>query len=238
MMRLKIFFLGLLLILVPCYAGTSKPMPAFRAVKMVSVGKRPGRRPHLLRNQPHQAHPLVVLDAGHGGKDRGAKVETVLEKRLALSTTLLVKRALEELGYLVVLTRSHDVSLTLPRRVGIANKMDATIFVSLHYNSASNPSAKGIEVFYYPSQKEVVRSKESKHLANCVLYQIVDQTSMHSRGVKKGNLYVNREAEMPSILIEGGFLTNPTELSNLKNRDFLTRLAHGIARGIDKYLKT
>ena len=224
--------------LTPCYAGTSRPMPAARAVKRVSVRKRPVRRTHLIRNRPHQAHPLVILDAGHGGKDRGAKVESVLEKRLSLTTVLLVKRVLEELGYRVVLTRSHDVSLTLPRRVGIANKMDATIFVSVHYNSASNPKAKGVEVFFYPSKKDTSRAKESKHLANCVLYQMVDNTSMYSRGVKKGNLYVNREADMPSILIEGGFMTNPNELSNLKSRDFLGKLAQGIARGIDKYLKT
>ena len=237
-MRLSIFFLGVLLLLTPCYAGMSKPLSASRAVKVVSVGKRQGRRTHTLRNRPHLAHPLVILDAGHGGKDRGAKVESVLEKRLSLTTVLLVKRALEELGYRVVLTRSHDVSLTLPRRVGIANKMDATIFVSVHHNSASNPKAKGVEVFYCPSKVDMARAKESKHLANCILYQVVDQTSMYSRGVKKGNLYVNREAEMPSILIEGGFMTNPRELSNLKNRDFLTKLAQGIARGIDKYLKT
>ena len=238
MMRLTIFFLGLALMLTPCYAGSSKPMPASRAVKVVSVGKRQTRRTHAVRNRPHQAHPLVILDAGHGGKDRGAKVESVLEKRLSLTTALLVKRALEALGYRVVLTRSHDVALSLPRRVGLANKMEATIFVSLHYNSASNPNAKGVEVFYYPSKEDIARAKESKHLANCVLYQIVDQTSMYSRGVKKGNLFVNREAEMPSILIEGGFMTNPTEFSNLKNRDFLGNLAQGIARGIDKYLKT
>ena len=237
-MRLTIFILGVLMMLTPCYAGTSKPMPASRAVKVVSVGKRQPRRMHAMRNHPHQAHPLVILDAGHGGKDRGAKVESVLEKRLSLTTALLVKRALETLGYRVVLTRSHDVSLSLPRRVGLANKMEATIFVSLHYNSASNPNAKGVEVFYYPSKEDIARGKESKHLANCVLYQIVDQTSMYSRGVKKGNLYVNREAQMPSILIEGGFMTNPTEFANLKNRDFLNQLAQGIARGIDKYLKT
>lgn len=237
-MRLSFFFLGLVLMLTPCYAGTSKPLSAARAVKTVTVRKNPSKRSALVRNRPHQAHPLVILDAGHGGKDRGAKVDAVLEKRLALSTALLVKRALEELGYRVVLTRSHDVSLSLPRRVGIANKMDATIFVSIHYNSASNPHAKGVEVFYYPSQQDTMRSKESKHLANCVLYQMVDQTAMHSRGVKKGNLYVNREARMPSILIEGGFMTNPAELANLKNRDFLNKLALGIARGVDKYLKT
>lgn len=237
-MRLTIFFLSVLMMLTPCYAGSSNPLPASRAVKVVSVGKRQPRRMHPVRNRPHQAHPLVILDAGHGGKDRGAKVESVLEKRLALTTALLVKRSLETLGYRVVLTRSHDVSLSLPRRVGLANKMGATIFVSLHYNSASNPQAKGVEVFYYLSKEDAARAKESKHLANCVLYQIVDQTSMSSRGVKKGNLYVNREAEMPSILIEGGFMTNPEEFANLKNRDFLNKLAHGIARGIDKYLKT
>lgn len=237
-MRLSVFYLAILLMLTPCYADVGKHLSPSRAVKVVTVGKRAVRKAHAARNHPHQAHPLIVLDAGHGGKDPGTKVESILEKRLTLSTALLVKRALEVLGYRVVLTRSRDVSLSLQRRVGIANKMEATILVSLHYNSASNPKAKGLEVYYYSSKTDAMRTKESKHLANCALYQIIDQTSMSSRGVRKGNWYVNREAEMPSILIEGGFLTNPEELSHLKNRDFLNKLAEGIARGIDKYLKS
>ncbi len=237
-MRFFSLSLGVCFLFFPCFAKKVFPTSPKRVVQVVSPSKRPTKSAPGVRSRPHQVHSLVILDAGHGGKDRGAKVDSVLEKRLCLTTTLLLKRALENLGYRVVLTRSRDVTLSLPRRMTIANKMEGTIFVSMHYNSAPNPKANGVEVFYCPSKTDAMCSKESKHLANCVLYQIVDQTSMHSRGVKTGNLYVNREADMPSILVEGGFMTNPSELSKLKNREFLMKLANGIARGVDKYLKS
>lgn len=188
--------------------------------------------------KPHEAHPLIILDAGHGGKDQGAKVSNVLEKRLTLTTTLLAKRALENLGYRVIMTRSRDAYLSLARRVSIANKMEGAVFVSFHFNSASSASANGIEVFYFPSKNDTKRAKESKLLANSVLYKIIDQTQLASRGVKNtGNYHVIRETEMPAILIEGGFMTNPKELDFLRQRANLEKLAQGAARGIDHYLK-
>src|SRR3989339_1202558 len=77
--------------------------------------------------------PLVVLDAGHGGKDEGAKVRSLQEKKLSLLTTLYAKKHLEELGYRVLLTRSKDVYVPLSKRVLIANKMKCIAFISIHF---------------------------------------------------------------------------------------------------------
>lgn len=179
--------------------------------------------------------PLIILDPGHGGTDEGAKVQTVLEKKIALTTAMLTKKQLEALGYRVIMTRSRDIFLTLPRRVAIANKSKAALFVSIHYNSSPNATAKGIEIYYYEAKGEN-RTRDSKKLANHILYQVLDQTEAHSRGVRRGNFYVVRETSMPAVLVEGGFMTNYDERFNLKNRKYLEKIAKGIAQGVHKFL--
>jgi N-acetylmuramoyl-L-alanine amidase len=180
--------------------------------------------------------PLVIVDAGHGGEDEGAKVGSYLEKKATLSTALLLKKHLEEMGYRVLLTRSRDLYLSLPRRVTIANKTKGALFVSVHFNSSPSVEAHGIEVFYYDS-KEHWRARASKRLAGCILHRVIDETGALSRGVKQGNFHVIRETDMPSVLVEGGFITNRDERNKLRDRGYLERLAMGIAQGVDKYMK-
>lgn len=179
--------------------------------------------------------PLIVIDAGHGGSDEGAKVQTVMEKRITLTTALLTKKHLEKMGYRVILTRSRDIFVSLPRRAAIANKSKAAAFVSIHFNSSPNRSAKGIEVYFYDA-KDPARARASKKLANTVLYEVIDQTGASSRGARKGNFHVVRETAMPAILVEGGFMTNYEERFLLKDRKYLEKMAEGIALGIDKFL--
>jgi len=180
--------------------------------------------------------PLIILDPGHGGTDEGAKVQTVLEKKITLTTAMLTKKKLEALGYRVIMTRSRDIFLTLPRRVAIANKSKAALFVSIHYNSSPNPAAKGIEIYYFEAKGD--RTRESKKLANQILFQVLDQTEAHSRGVRRGNFYVVRETAMPAVLVEGGFMTNMDERFNLKDRKYLEKIAKGIAQGVHKFLSS
>lgn len=180
--------------------------------------------------------PLIILDAGHGGTDEGAKVSAFMEKKIALTTAFLAKKHLEELGYRVVMTRSRDVYLPLQRRVSVANKNKGSLFVSVHFNSSPSAEAQGIEIFYFDS-KEMWRAKASKRLASCILYRVVDQTEATSRGVKRGNFHVIRETEMPAVLVEGGFITNRDERGKLHDKAYLDRLAVGIAQGIDRYMK-
>jgi N-acetylmuramoyl-L-alanine amidase len=181
--------------------------------------------------------PLIILDPGHGGTDEGAKVQSMMEKRVALSTALMTKRQLETLGYRVILTRSRDIFLALPRRVAIANKSKGALFVSIHYNSSPNAIAKGIEIYYYEAKGEA-RTRASKRLANHILHQVLDQTEAHSRGVRRGNFYVVRETAMPAVLVEGGFMTNQDERSLLKDRKYLEKIAKGIAQGVHDYLSS
>lgn len=181
---------------------------------------------------------LIVIDPGHGGKDFGthSRKPPYQEKYLTLTTAYMLQNYLQQLGFDVVLTRKDDVFVSLDKRTSFANERKTRLFVSLHYNSAPNKQAEGIEIYYFNTSADKERAKQSKKLAQAINKQIVKQTKAKSRGVKHGDLAVIRETEMPAVLIEGGFLTNEGEMTKLKNAVYLKKLALGIAHGIKDYL--
>ncbi len=183
--------------------------------------------------------PTVVLDVGHGGTDRGARAHLPYceEKKLCLLTARLVRQYLEQLGYHVVMTRNTDAFLPLAKRVEIASQAQASIFVSVHFNSSRSVEAQGIEVFFHDSSDNRLRARASHKLADTILNRIIRRTCASSRGVKKGNFYVIRETSMPAVLVEGGFISNKEERCLLKTRDYQEKLARGIADGVDQYFK-
>lgn len=183
--------------------------------------------------------PIIVLDAGHGGLDRGAKIKYpfVEEKRLTLSAIRFTKKYLEQLGYRVVLTRAKDYFVPLTKRVDLANNANGEIFVSVHFNSCPNNTANGIEIYFYNSNENKSRTKNSKNLAHCVLTDLVKNTNAKSRGIKKGQFCVIRETKMPAILIEAGFLTNPEERDNIRKTPYLEKISLGIAEGIENFIQ-
>ncbi len=181
--------------------------------------------------------PLIYLDAGHGGLDFGAIIKSphFVEKKLTLTTAHYTKRYLEKMGYRVSLTRSRDFFVSLQKRVSVANTAKAGVYVGIHFNSCPNPEVSGVEVYYCDSCDR--RSFSSKKLAGSVLNKTVFRTHALSRGVRKGNFYIIRETEMPSILIEAGFLTNQEERNKIRQRIYLDEIAKGIAEGIDRFVK-
>ncbi len=223
--RAIFFIIGFLGCVFPCHAAKH---PLYHGVQ--------GSYESSGNASPSSLKPLIVLDAGHGGTDEGAKINTFMEKRLTLTTALMVRKYLEEMGYRVIMTRSKDLYLPLQRRVAIANKTKGSLFVSIHFNSAPRQEVQGIEIFYFDS-KEMWRTKASKRLAQCILHRALDQTEAVSRGVKQGNFHVIRETDMPSVLVEGGFMTNREERGKLRDKEYLSHLALGIAQGIDKYMR-
>ena len=182
--------------------------------------------------------PTIVIDPGHGGTDRGARAKPPYceEKKISLLTARLLKKYLDQLGYHVVMTRNTDAFVSLPDRVEIANQAGCNIFVSVHFNSSRHPSAQGIEVFFSESG-EASRSASSRKLADSILSRVIRHTSARSRGVKRGNFYVIRETSMPSVLVEGGFISNDEERAFLKSREYQEKIAQGIADWIDNYFK-
>lgn len=188
-----------------------------------------------------EAKPKIVLDPGHGGHDLGTHSYSppkYQEKHLALSTTRLVKNNLEKMGYNVFMTRTRDVFIPLEQRAEFANMRKPEVFVSIHFNSAPSKEAEGIEIFYYRSDNDKKRVAESKNLGSAILKEMLRTTSAKSRGVKHGNLSVIRNTTMPAVLVEGGFLTNDSELQRIKDPHYLERLAQSIADGIHAYLES
>jgi N-acetylmuramoyl-L-alanine amidase len=149
----------------------------------------------------------------------------------------LVKKHLNQLGYRVVMTRNTDVFISLAKRVEIASQASGDLFVSIHCNSTRSPLAQGIEIFFHDNKEDKTRSNASRNLADTILGKLIRRTSAVSRGVKKGNFYVIREAEMPAVLVESGFLSNPGERALLRTREYQEKLARGIVDGVDSFFK-
>lgn len=176
------------------------------------------------------ATPKIVIDPGHGGKDPGAYSQTTQtqEKTIALRTGLLLRDILLSKGYDVTMTRDSDWYPELKDRSKLANEMDADIFVSIHYNSAT-ASASGIETFAYFTE-------DNKELAESIQKELISYTGANNRGVKNGNkLIVLNTTKVPAALLELGFLSNPTEAKRILENDYQNTLAQAIASGIDKY---
>jgi N-acetylmuramoyl-L-alanine amidase len=169
--------------------------------------------------------PIVVIDAGHGGFDRGGiPRQQVAEKNMTLDVALRLKTLLEKSGYRVVMTRDRDVFVPLPTRVAVANSYRNAIFVCIHFNSATRSGANGIETYFY--------SRDSLALASAIHYNLIGNTSTPNRGVRRRGYYVLRKTRIPAVLVECGFLTNPTEARNSQDSSYRQNLADSIARGI------
>jgi N-acetylmuramoyl-L-alanine amidase len=167
----------------------------------------------------------IVLDAGHGGYDRGGVPgQRISEKDKTLDVAQRVRRILQADGYRVIMTRDSDVFVPLPTRVAIANSYRGANFVSIHFNCAPRVGANGIETYYYRS--------DSASLAASIHRNVVSGAPSENRGIRRRGFYVLRRTAIPSVLVECGFLTNPTEGRLALTGDYRQRLAEQIARGI------
>ena len=167
----------------------------------------------------------MVIDAGHGGFDRGGiPGQRVPEKVMALDVAQRLEKRLRQAGYRVVMTRDSDVFIPLGERVRIANSYRDAVFVCIHFNSATRAGANGIETYYF--------SNKSAALAAHIHRQVVSGTTSDNRGIRRRGYYVLRRTTIPSILVECGFLTNPTEAQLALESGYRQRLADRIADGV------
>ncbi len=177
---------------------------------------------------------VIVIDAGHGGKDPGAiiKEENLFEKTIVFNCALQLREKLKNYGYRVYMTRDHDVYVDLYGRTELANQIGADAFISIHANAAEAPAAEGVETFYADD------GRDSKSFAKCVQRGMVEATNAKDRGiVDRPELVVIRETEMPAVLVEIGFMTNLEEREKLLDDRYLNSLASGIADGVVNYFK-
>jgi N-acetylmuramoyl-L-alanine amidase len=217
----------------------------------------------------------IVVDAGHGGHDTGTIGPNGLEEKdLVLDVALKLGKLLEDkLGAEVVYTRDDDTFIPLETRTAIANKEQADLFISIHANSSSDASARGVETYYLnftssPDALEVAAREnavsdqsihelqdlvkkialkekigESREFAADVqrsLYTGLSAKSpgLRNRGVKKAPFVVLIGANMPSILAEIAFVSNPDDAKKLKTNDYRQRIAESLYKGVSKYVNS
>lgn len=220
--------------------GLRSPWIALAFLFLAACGRTPQEPTAIVEIAPPiKKREIIVIDPGHGGKDCGSanKAAGYEEKSLTLETALKTRDYLEEMGYTVWMTRTHDEYIPLSQRAQLANEQQADVFVSIHFNHCPSREAHGLEVFIYKEKPtSSARIQESQILAEQVGSHVAKYTGMHSRGTKLGNLAVVRETKMPAILVEGGFLSNPAEREKIKDPRHRANIAWGIAKGVDHYL--
>ncbi|MEM9480372.1 MAG: N-acetylmuramoyl-L-alanine amidase [Verrucomicrobiota bacterium] len=194
----------------------------------------------------------VVIDPGHGGVDTGSQSRYGNESDFALRTALYLKGELEKRGFRVRMTRDDDSFPTLERRVSFANSIRNSIFVSIHFNSFRRTAAKGIETYALspqgtksynsgskPGDKRLLagnaRDSENIALATAVHAHVLKATGAEDRGIKRERYTVLTGIEHPAILLEGGFMSNPTEARIIATSSYQKKIAEATAQGIERY---
>ncbi len=195
-------------------------------------------KPHLgtsvtpARPQPRPARGIVVIDPGHGGHDPGAIAVTgIHEKIVNYDVAQKVAAILRRRGIEVVLTRQGDVFPELEARAEIAARRNADLFVSLHADSAPNPSAQGFTVYVAKTA-----SADSQRAARDIA-RAMATTGLESRGVRQENYRVLVTNRRPAVLVEMGYLSNRQDALRLQDSAFQDKLAAAIAAGIIDYLQ-
>ena len=207
------------------------------------------------KNHPRQRVKSICIDPGHGGKDPGQMVGREQEKKYTLLLAQELAAQLRKLGYSVSFTRSSDTFIELPVRPDIARRRGADLFISLHFNSAPTSDTRGVEVYCmtpprtsssnargegantgaYPGNRN---DPKNMLLAYELQKTIVRGTDTEDRGVKRARYWVLRDAEMPAVLVEGGFMSNPAEARKIYSAAWRKQLATSIANGIENYRRT
>ncbi len=196
-----------------------------------------------IENTPPSVNkPVITIDPGHGGFDPGkVSVDGVKEKDINLAISLELKKSLENLGYIVYLTRTDDISLNdegvankkasdLNNRIKYASEMNSDLLVSIHQNSYSGEAIHGGQVFYYSS------SKEGKELAGNIQEEIKKLDTTNTR-MEKGNLeyLLLTKSKCTSVIVECGFLSNTNDKLLLCDNEYQKKLANAIATAIEVY---
>lgn len=181
----------------------------------------------------------VVVDAGHGGVDPGAiGWNGVTEKQVNLEIARLVEiMALNEPDFRVVLTRRADKTISLRDRIDLAHRLDAGLYVSIHANAHHDARAEGFETLAHDTPSESNYSS-SLQFARVMDDQLTNRLSgfAEQRGIREQRLYL-QWARIPAIIVEAGFLTNPTEAERLQTLWYQAQVAQSIVGGIKAYLR-
>ena len=252
-----------------------KKEPSALIITMRTTTKKYTYKPKIITPKRLDRNKIIVIDAGHGGKDPGAiGYKRYREKVVVLSIAKDLNRILKARGYRVYMTRSSDYFVKLSNRTKYANKKHADIFISIHANAVSKKSAKkaqGIECYFLSKSrssraKRVAAKENQADLSEMDYYgkeSFLNTINSHNivaanklaidlqrgalgalnkkykrvkdAGVREGPFWVLVGAQMPSVLVEVGFITNPSEAKRLVNSKYQQTLAKGLANGVERY---
>lgn len=200
-------------------------------------------RTYVSVQQENVRRNLVVLDPGHGGRDPGkVGAQGEQEKDINLAISLKVKERLEKDGMEVVMTREKDVMLAdedasnkkledLNNRISIINERQPAVAVSIHQNSYSDASVKGAQVFYF------THSDKGKQAAEAMQKELLEFDQENTRKIKANETYyLLKKTEVPTVIVECGFLSCPEEAALLTDEAYQKKLAEAIAKGIESWV--
>jgi N-acetylmuramoyl-L-alanine amidase len=193
----------------------------------------------------------IVLDAGHGGHDKGATSRYGCEKDYTLDVVRRAKKHFEAMGLKVVLTRSDDTFIALPERVRIANQNPNGLFISVHFNSSGKGT--GLETYTLapsgvPSYENDgprasdkmtspgnARDAENIALALTSHAGLVNDLRMYDRGIKRARFHVLREIQIPGVLVEGGFLSSGADARMIESAEYREKMALSLRSAVERY---
>ncbi|MDO0822801.1 N-acetylmuramoyl-L-alanine amidase [Desulfosporosinus nitroreducens] len=188
---------------------------------------------------------VIVIDPGHGGADPGAQNSGLKEKEINLDISLRLGKVLESKGCKVILTREVDRDFFLPgfvkgrmakraelnTRIKIATENNADLFISVHANSFPQRNSYGMETYYH------LKSAAGKALAEIIHEKLTQVQPDNKRIAKAGDYYIINQAEMPSVIVEVGFISNPRERKLLLSEDYRNLVADAIGAGVEHYFQ-
>lgn len=175
----------------------------------------------------------VVIDAGHGGIDKGANYGNIYEKNISFKIANYAARELEFNGFKVIQTRDDDKLLSLKEIGDITNSASADIFVSVHINENKDSKYKGVTTYYYDPNG--FQKEERIKLAETMQNQLIKSDEWWDRGIIRQNFAVLRYSKIPSVLLECGFLSNTEDRNKLTQDSVLKNFGENIFNGIIEY---
>lgn len=203
----------------PAFAGVPPGLPPTGNTPMPDLAQVP------------RGQVVIMIDPGHGGPDPGAVgIGGIQEKEIVLDISKQVAQYLQQQGVQAILTRENDIDLDLQPRVDMAERVNATLFVSIHANAIdmSRPDVSGLETYYFSSGQQLART---------IHRSVIDATGIQDRGIRTARFFVLRKTSMPSVLVEVGFVTGRDDAAKLSTPSYRSQMAAGIARGILQYLR-
>jgi N-acetylmuramoyl-L-alanine amidase len=171
----------------------------------------------------------IMLDPGHGGRDPGAfGMNGEKEKDLTLSLASVVAQKLRNVGATVVMTRSDDTSISLEDRVHMSNSHQTDAFISLHYNAYVSNESNGVSTHYYSNGADLLLAQQIQHALDT-------HTTLKNRGIERDAFHVLKKNKDLSVLVELGFITNPTDQAAILSDNHPENVANAITEGLIHY---